>query len=47
MLLRKKKWLLYRKIKQSIVDFVERSDIIEKIQGFIDYILNLKMQGKF
>ena len=26
------------KIKQSIVDFVERSGIIEKIQGFIDYI---------
>jgi hypothetical protein len=26
------------KIKQSIVDFVERSGIIEKVQGFIDYI---------
>lgn len=26
------------KIKQSIVDFVERSGIIEKIQGFMDYL---------
>ena len=26
------------KIKQSIVDFVEKSKIIEKIQGFVDYM---------
>lgn len=29
---------LIEKIKQSIVDFVERSGIIEKIQGFMDYL---------